>query len=80
MANLTIHNVSSEIHNALKSRAKKSGRSTEGEIRFILEQTLMPQQRPNLDDVFEQFRQRTGGVELENLRDKDIVDALDLTI
>ena len=38
MAAITIRNLSDETHRALKARAALSGRSTEAEIRLILEQ------------------------------------------
>ena len=45
MAILTIRNVPAEVHRALRVRAAAHGRSTEAEIRDILENCVKPEQR-----------------------------------
>lgn len=45
MPNLTIRNLSDEAHRALRVRAARHGRSTEAEIRTILEETVRPPKR-----------------------------------
>ncbi|MDR2212732.1 MAG: Arc family DNA-binding protein [Pseudomonadales bacterium] len=43
MASITIRNVPDTVHRAIRLRAAKHGRSTEAEIRAILEQAAQPQ-------------------------------------
>lgn len=73
MGNMSIRKIPDEVHNAIKARAKKAGRSAEEEVRLILQEAIFPSNSPqflNLDDVFAEFRRRTGGVELGDLRDR----------
>ncbi len=42
MAAVTVRNLSPETHRALKCRAKERGRSTEAEIRAILDEAVRP--------------------------------------
>ena len=42
MAAVTIRNLSDEAHRALKARAAQHNRSTEAEIRAILEAAVLP--------------------------------------
>ena len=51
MAAITIRNLSAETHRALKMRAKRHGRSTEAEVRAILEQAARPQERIKLGSL-----------------------------
>ena len=43
MASVTIRNIPDRTHRALKARAERNGRSTEAEIRHILEESVPPQ-------------------------------------
>ncbi len=70
MAAVTVRNLSSETHRALKLRAAEHGRSTEAEIRAILEETVRPVERIKMGTALSAFGQRFGGVELEVARDK----------
>ncbi len=45
MGNLSVRNLPEEIHRALRMRAARNGRSTEAEIRAILEETVRPPNR-----------------------------------
>ncbi|WP_298227941.1 hypothetical protein [Gryllotalpicola sp.] len=45
MAVLTVRNVPDEVHRALRVRAAEHGRSTEAEVREILAEAVVPQQR-----------------------------------
>jgi plasmid stability protein len=45
MATLTIRNVSDEVHRSLRLRAASHGRSTEAEVRVLLEEAVKPQGR-----------------------------------
>lgn len=48
MAAVTIRNLSEEAHRALKVRAAKHNRSTEAEMRAILESAARPEERLRL--------------------------------
>ena len=43
MATLTVRNVPDEVHRALRMRAARHGRSTEAEVRALLEEAVKPQ-------------------------------------
>lgn len=45
MPTLTVRNLSDETHRALRVRAARHGRSTEAEVRLILEETVRPARR-----------------------------------
>ncbi len=45
MAAVTVRNLPEETHKALRVRAAKNGRSTEAEIRAILEEAVRPKER-----------------------------------
>ena len=51
MAILTVRNVSDEVHRALRVRAALRGRSTEAEVRAILEETVLPAGRLGLGSL-----------------------------
>ena len=79
MPNVTVRNLPVGVHNAIKARALLAGRSTEAEIRFILERAVMPTQSNNLNIAFTKFRQQTGGVDLPDLRDKTFSKPVDFS-
>ena len=45
MAMLSVRKLSDEVHRALRVRAARHGRSTEAEVRMILEEAVLPQGR-----------------------------------
>lgn len=51
MAMLTVRNVPDEVHRALRVRAAQHGRSTEAEVRAILEQAVKPDGRIKLGSL-----------------------------
>ncbi|MBX5151388.1 plasmid stabilization protein [Rhizobium lentis] len=51
MAVLTVRNVPDEVHRALRVRAAMHGRSTEAEVREILENAVKPDQRIRMGDA-----------------------------
>jgi antitoxin FitA len=51
MASITVRNVPDEVHRALRVRAATHGRSTEAEIREILESAVKPQERLRMGDA-----------------------------
>ncbi|WP_298641121.1 antitoxin [uncultured Cardiobacterium sp.] len=65
MPTITIHNLSAETHRALQAQAKAAGRSTEAEVRHILDQVVLPpEQRVGLGTLLAAIGQKYGGVEL----------------
>jgi antitoxin FitA len=70
MAAVTIRNLSEETHRALKSRAVKNGKSTEAEIRSILEEAVRPEERIKVGSELRALGLEFGGFELEIERDQ----------
>jgi antitoxin FitA len=68
MSSVTVRNLPEATHRALKQRAAQHGRSTEAEIRHILEGAVRPQQ--GLGTVLAAIGRKLGGVELKTARDK----------
>ena len=66
MAMLTVRNLSDEVHRALRVRAALRGRSTEAEVRAILEETVMPQGRVGLGSLLTAVGRRAGLTEEES--------------
>ncbi len=58
MASMTIRNLPEETHQALRMRAAQNGRSTEAEVRAILEATVRPQDRLKIGSVLAAFGDR----------------------
>jgi antitoxin FitA len=69
MAAVTVRNLSDEIHRALRLRAAQHGRSTEAEIRVILEEAVRPEARVRIGSALAAFGQRFGGLDLTVTRD-----------
>ena len=67
---VTIRNLPEGTHRALKLRAAQHGRSTEAEIREILEQTVRPEVRLKIGSELAAFGERFGGVDLDIARDR----------
>ncbi len=70
MASVTIRNLSDETHRALRVRAATHGRSTEAEIRDILDQATRAPERVKLGSLLAQIGREAGGVELNIERDQ----------
>lgn len=70
MTAITVRNVPEEVHRALRVRAATHGRSTEAEIREILENAVKPQGRPKLGSLLAEIGREAGGVDLEIERGK----------
>ncbi len=77
MAAVTVRNISDETHRALKLRALKNGRSTEAEIREILEQTVLPDNRLKLGSALASFGRDSGGIEFDIKRDQTSTEPAD---
>jgi antitoxin FitA len=73
MAAVTIRNLPEETHRALKQRAAKHGRSTEAEIRSILEAAVRPSERMKMGSELAALAEKYGGFDLEIKRDQSLV-------
>jgi plasmid stability protein len=60
MAAVTIRNLSDEAHRALKVRAAKNNRSTEAEMRAILEAAVRPEGRLRLGTALSEASRKMG--------------------
>lgn len=69
MASVVVRNLPDETHRALRARAAVHGRSTEAEIRVILENSVRPENRIKLGTLLTEIGQQVGGVDLEIDRD-----------
>ena len=70
MASFTVRNIPDETHRALRVRAATHGRSTEAEIRAILESAVRPEGRIRLGTLLAEIGREAGGVDLEIERDR----------
>jgi plasmid stability protein len=66
---VTVRNLPEETHRALKLRAAAHGRSTEAEIRTILEDAVRPKSRMKIGSELAAFGRRLGGLDLDVIRD-----------
>jgi plasmid stability protein len=62
MAMLTVRNLSDDVHRALRVLAAQHGRSTEAEVRDILEKATKPTGRPQLGSLLVAIAQDAGGL------------------
>lgn len=67
MATVTVRNLPDEVHRALRVRAATHGRSTEAEIRNILESVVKPEQRLRMGDALAEIGRHIG------LTDEEII-------
>jgi plasmid stability protein len=58
VAILTVRNVPSEVHRALRLRAAEHGRSTEAEVRAILESAMKPPSVVRMGDALAEIGRR----------------------
>ncbi len=72
MPSVTVRKLSDETHRALKLRAARHGRSTEAEIRHILDTAVNPPERIKLGSLLAEIGRSVGGVELDITRDKTV--------
>lgn len=76
MPTLTVRNLPDEVHRALRVRAAQNGRSTEAEIRDILEKAAKPEGRLKLGSLLNSIAREAGGLtdaqveRINQLRDK----------
>lgn len=69
MPTVTVRNIPAEVHRALRVRAAAHGRSTEAEIRDILDQAVRSQGGLRLGTELRRYAEQIGGVELALQRD-----------
>ena len=67
MSSVTVRNLPDATHRALKLRAAQHGRSTEAEIRLILEDAVAP--KTGLGSALADIGRSLGGVDLNFKRD-----------
>jgi plasmid stability protein len=65
MAMLTVRNLPDDVHRALRVRAAQHGRSTEAEVRAILESVVKPEARIRMGEALAALGHKIG------LTDKD---------
>lgn len=76
MAVVTVRNLPDAVHRALRVRAAHHGRSTEAEIRDILETAVRPPERVKLGSLLVSIAREAGGLtdaeveQFNRLRDK----------
>jgi plasmid stability protein len=84
MANVNVRNLPDEVHRAIRIQAAHHGRSTEAEIRDILEQAAKPQGRVKLGSYLAAIAREAGGLTdeehalLESVRIKSAARAVSL--
>lgn len=82
MATVTVRNLPDEVHRALRVRAAHHGRSTEAEIREILENAARPPERIKLGSLLASIAREAGGLtddeaeHFNQLRDKTPVEPM----
>lgn len=76
MSSITVRNLPEETHRALRARAALAGRSTEAEVRAILENVARPEGRIKLGTLLAEIGQLAGGFELDIARDKSPAEPL----
>ena len=74
MSVVTVRNLPEETHRALKARAKLHHKSTEAEIRSILEDVVRPKNRIKLGTELARFAQEFGGIALDITRDQSPIE------
>lgn len=72
MSSVTVRNLPDATHRALKLRAAQHGRSTEAEIRTILEAAVAPKIR--MGTALAAIGRSFGGVDLKLLRDPSAIE------
>jgi antitoxin FitA len=63
MSTITIRNLPEETHRALRVRAAEHGRSTEAEVRAILEETVRPAGRLRVGTELHRIAREVGGMD-----------------
>ena len=69
MPSLNVRNLSPQTHHALRIRAAQHGRSTEAEVRAILDAAVSTSPPPGLGSMLASIGRDFGGVDLAIARD-----------
>ncbi len=77
MAALVVRKLSPETHRALRDRARRHGRSTEAEVRAILDESVRPATRLKLGSALAALARPLGGLDLKTTRDKTPAEPAD---
>jgi antitoxin FitA len=75
---IVVRNISAETHRALRVRARQHGRSTEAEIRAILDGAVRPATRIGIGSALATLGRQFGGLDLKTTRDKAPAEPADL--
>jgi plasmid stability protein len=78
MPAIVVRSISTETHRALRVRARQHGRSTEAEVRAVLEAAVRPANRIGLASALARLAKPFGGLELKIRRDKRPATPADL--
>ena len=70
MPALNVRNLSEQTHRALRIRAAQHGRSTEAEVRAILDEAVRPKARVKLGSMLAAIGHELGGIDLDVTRDR----------
>lgn len=62
MSSITVRNLPDEVHRAIRVRAAMHGRSTEAEVRDILEKAARPEGRLKLGSLLVSIAREAGGL------------------
>lgn len=76
MASVTVRNLPDETHRALRVRTATHGRSTEAEIRAILESAVRPEGRIKLGTLLAEIGREAGGVDLDIERARTLAEPM----
>ena len=78
MPTLTVRNLPEETHRALRVRAARHGRSTEAEVRSILEETVRPSRRLKIGSEIRRIASGIGNMDdLEITRERNPIRGAD---
>jgi plasmid stability protein len=78
MPAIVVRNISAETHRALRVRARQHGRSTEAEVRAILDGAVRPATRVGFGSALAALAKPFGGLDLKIRRDKRPATPADL--
>jgi len=78
MPAIVVRHISAETHRALRVQARQHGRSTEAEIRAILDGAVRPTTRIKLGSALATLAKPLGGLKLKIKRDKRPAKPADL--
>ena len=73
---ITVRNLPDEVHRALRIRAAQHGRSTEAEVRAILEEAVRPGGRAKLGTLLAEIGREAGSVDFEIPRESSPTDPM----